>query len=104
MQSPYVLYNATLKRVVPYQYSMRNLKEARYALHHLTQRKKSCIALIWDINGQVLALRVSKQSKHHFPRNYFSKYTAFIYEDINSIVVFDTDAGEVVNQIPISEL
>lgn len=104
MQSPYVLYNATLKRIVPYKFRMRNLQEARYALHHLTQRKKSCIVLVEDASAQVHAVRVSQQSKHHFPRNYFSKYSAYVYPESNLLVVFDFNTGEVVNQIPISEL
>ena len=104
MSSPYVLYNATLKRIVPYQFSMRNLKEARYALHHLTQRKKSCIVLIDTTNSQVQAVRVSQQSKHKFPRNYFIQYTAFLYDDSNLLVVFNFETGEVIAQIPVEEL
>ena len=104
MSSPYVLYNATLKRVVPYSYSMRNPQEARYALHHLTQRKKSCILLIDLSNGFILGVRVSQQSKRRFPRNYFKNNCALLDSANDLIVVLDYKTGEVLSEIPVSEL
>lgn len=105
MCQPYVLYNATLQRPIPYPaHKLSTAKTARYALHHLIQREKSCLVLFDTSNWQVLAVRVSKQSKHHFPRNYFKKYSAYAYFDTGDLVVFDFNTGEVIESFAIKDL
>ena len=105
MSSSYVLYNATLQRFVPYPASrMQTLQSARHALHHLTQRQKSCVVLLNANSTQVLAIRVSKQSKHHFPRNYFKNHRALLYVSTGDLVVYSATTGEVVDSFAISEL
>ena len=105
MSSSYVLYNATLQRFIPYPASrMQTLQSASYALHHITQRQKSCVVLLKPTSTQVLAIRVSKQSKHHFPRNYFKKHNAILYPGTGDLVVYNATTGEVVDSFAISEL
>ena len=105
LYQPYVLYNATLNRTIPYPaFRLQTAKSARYALHHLTQRQKSCLVLRYAANNQILAVRVSKQSKHKFPRNYFRHNCAFINYNTNTLVVTNPRTGKVVANIPISEL
>lgn len=105
METPYVIYNATLQRPLFYSaLRLQTAKSARWALHHVTQREKSCLVLFDTSNWQVLAVRVSKQSKHHFPRNYFKKYSAYIYFSTGDLVVFDFNTGEVVESFAIKDL
>lgn len=97
----YDLYNITLHRYVPYRKPLNTLQEARFALHHLTQRQNSCI-LLMDPQERIHGVRVSKQSKHHFPRGFFAKYK--VYLGNMTLCACDKETSEVLHIFPVEEL
>ena len=101
----YILYNATLKRIINYNKQLNTQQQAIKAVHSLTQRKNCCILALNKNTMQVVAVRKSKNSTYKFARNYFKNNTVYYSNyTTNNIYAINLQTAEVYNIVNIALL